>query len=259
MCIADKQLEELRSQVQGGFLIQSHKVEGGVHHFCFPSLEHNYTLGVPESPALRTFLESPEFQDALLVPVTIGVAMLDIVGFSSQPDDVQFKMIVRYQCLVHAALKGKSIRKMISIGDGTIFIFDEDHIGNMPQWLYEIDHELAGYNLDFGNDGVPQIEGRIGLHVGEAYRIKDVNGEENYIGTAVNLAQRVSTCVPTGRDGEQAPFDLQSTIYVSAAAYKVFAQKGIPQGFVFNDAGVKTVKHGEKIHVYAMQKYTDDT
>ena len=256
MGIANRQLEELRSQIQAGFLIDTHQLQNSVHYFHFPALEHTYTLRVPDSPDLQAFMASPAYQDALMVPVTVGAALLDIVGFSSQPNDVQFKMIVRYQSLIRAALKGKNVRKLISIGDGTIFVFDEASISTMPKTLFELDHELAGFNLDFGNDGVPEINRRIGVHISLAYRIKDINGDENYIGTAMNLAQRVSTCVPTGEDEENTPFDLRSTIYVSAEACQAFQQNGLPPDFVLNDAGDKPIKDGQTFHVFAMQKAT---
>ena len=256
MSVASRQLEELRSQIRAGFLVDEHREEGGVHYFHFPALEHTYSLGVPASPALQEFMASQEYQDAVMVPVTVGVALLDIVGFSNQPDDVQFKMIMRYQSLIRAAIKGKAIRKLISIGDGTIFVFEEASIPAMPQTLFDLDHELAGFNLDFGNDGVPEINRRIGVHVGTAYRIRDINGDENYIGTAMNLAQRVSTCVPTGEAAEKAAFELQSTIYVSDDAREAFAKAGLPLGFVLNDAGSRAIKHGQTIHVFAMQKHT---
>ena len=167
------------------------------------------------------------------------------------------KMIVRYQCLARDALKRTAPRKLISIGDGTIFVFDETAMKEVPEYLLAIDHALAGFNLDFMGDGVPEINWRIGVHVGNAYVFKDINGEDNYIGTGVNLAQRVSTCVPDhGQAG--VPFELDSTIYVSQAARDAFLTAGVGPNIEFHDAGDHTVKKTHVGHVFAMRKITYD-
>lgn len=259
MRIEEERTQELKDQIAHGFKISNHSFSDGVHKFIIPALEYdNYEIAIPDGPFVQEFIESDEFVQAQMTAQTFGVALLDIVGFSRNPDEVQLKMIVRFQCEVRKVLKDRRIRSTISIGDGTIFIFEEDEIPNMPQCLYEIDHALAGFNLDFRADGVPEINRRIGVHVGSAYIFKDINGVTNYIGSAINLAQRVSTCVPVPGD-RPVQFFANSTVYVSEDAYNAFRAGGCESEFHFEDAGEHKIKHGDTIRVYAMNKVTVET
>jgi len=255
MGVAQDQLQQLVDQVNAGFLIQGYRKEGGVHHFVLPALEYDsYTISVPDSPDVRSFVASDQFSRARMQPIKLGVALLDLVGFSANPEDVQFKLIVRYQCQVRRAVSRFAISKMISIGDGTIFVFEADSIKQMPEFLIALDHAISSFNLDWKWDGVPEIVHRIGVHVGTGYRFIDINGDTNYVGPGVNLAQRVSTCVPDSAGGVD--FDLNSPIYVSEAAKQEFELSALPDGVQFNDAGVRDAKHGVRIHVFAMVRIT---
>ena len=255
MSVTERELDKLRELLSQGHKVAKYEAQGGVCYFILPTLEYaDEQIHVPSGPPLEGFLKSKEFADALLRPVRVAVALLDIVGFSGQPDDVQLAMIVRYQCLVRSAVRGARVRKLISIGDGTVFVFDETAVRDVPGWLFATNHALAGFNLDFAADGAPTIAWRMGVHVGSAYVFRDINGDENYIGTAVNLAQRVSTCVPRAAEEAGSP-DLDSTIYVSQAARDAFTDAGVTE-FEFCDAGQKTVKGACLGHVYAMTKLT---
>lgn len=258
MSVATDRMDALRSKIEDGFLIQGHFEKDGVHHFVLPALEYdNYLISVPDCQEVRTFLASGAFQRAQMRPVKLGVALLDLVGFSGNPDEVQLKLIVRYQCEARKAASGFSVSKMISIGDGTIFVFEGDAIHQMPDFLIVLDHAIAGFNLDWKWDGVPEIERRVGVHVGSGYCFRDINGEINYVGTGVNLAQRVSTCVPD--PGAHAPFDLNSPVYVSEAAKQEFESHPLPSGVRFNDAGIRDCKHGLRIRVFAMMVRSNGT
>jgi len=247
-------LGELRDRIDDGALISDVSLVDGEYKFVVPALEAKYEVIIPDGPHVKEFVGSPEYNDALMVPETLGVALLDLVGFSLHPDDVQLKIIVRYQCEVRKALHGRSVRATISIGDGTVFVFEEAAIPQMPECLFEIDHALAGFNLDFKWDGIPEMSWRVGVHVGQAFLFRDINRQENFVGSALNIARRVSDCVP--EPGQQDSFETDSTIYVSEDAHETFKASGLPEGIQFTDVGVCTVKHGEKIRVFAMHKVT---
>lgn len=253
MELSKKLLKNLKNQLDAGFLISDWSFEKGIYYFTLPALEYeNYSMGIPESPEVKSFVESKKFKDFLMKPRKVGVALLDLIGFSSNTDDIQLKMIVRYQCEIRKT--NIPCSKLISIGDGTIFIFEEPHIQDMPKYLFKIDHAIAGYNLDFGLDNVPNISHRIGVHVGKAYLFKDINGDKNYIGSGINMAQRVSTCVPDVINSDVA-LEANSTIYLSDEAYKEFT-KTTNNEITYYDQGEREVKHGIKIRVYSMQKIT---
>ena len=125
----------------------------------------------------------------------------------------------------------------------------------MPECMLAIDHAIAGFNLDFKWDGVPEILHRMGAHVGMGYCFRDINGDQNYVGTGINMAQRVSTLVPN-LDDPQIPLELKSPIYVSGEAKGEFESRGLPPDIGLYDAGMQTVKHGATIHAYAMHRVT---
>lgn len=181
------------------------------------------------------------------------MALLDLVGFSKNTDEIQLKLIVRYQCEVRKALRDFEVARTLSIGDGTIFIFEGDQILRMPDCILAIDHAIGGFNLDNRGNGVPEISHRIGVHVGSAYYFLDYNQTPNYIGSGVNIAQRVSTCVPTERTPD---FHANSTIYVSDDAKNEFERNGVPDYIDFYDVGPQKVKHDEYVHAYAMWRTT---
>lgn len=90
-----EQLDRLEEQLNAGFLVSQYWEKDGVYHFALPALEYsNYIISIPDSPAVRRFVESPSFQRALMHPLNVGVVLLDLVGFSTNPDDTQLKMIV---------------------------------------------------------------------------------------------------------------------------------------------------------------------
>jgi len=252
-------LNNLREQIASGFLIAEHREEGGVHHFILPALEYNaYTISIPDGAEVRKYIASDEFARAKMVPIKIGVALLDLVGFSANADEVQLKMIVRYQCEVRKAIGKFSVTRMLSIGDGTIFIFEDNAISSMPECMMAIDHAIAGFNLDSKWDGVPEIIHRMGAHVGMGYCFRDINRDQNYIGTGVNMAQRISTLVPD-MDDQSICFELRSPIYVSIDAKAEYENRGLPAGIRFFDAGVQPVKHGIRVHVYALCRETKES
>lgn len=258
MSSAKELLCKPKEQLDAGFKIAGYEAKDGVHHFTVPALEYSaYTISIPDDQEVKAFVASEEFSQAKLAPIKVGVALLDLVGFSTHPDEVQLHLLVRYQCFARDLARRHQVDKMISIGDGTIFVFEEPAIASMPEFLLELDHELAGYALDWKHDGVPEIDRRVGVHVGNAYCFRDINHEYNYVGTGINLAQRVSACVPSRTDSALS-LRLQSPIYVSAEAKREFEWLVLPPGVGFADAGEKEAKHGVRIHAYAMFREPPD-
>ena len=255
MGVSQSQLQLLKSQVNAGFKISHYNFENGNHNFILPSLERDCDITIPDSKDVQNYLKSEEFENSRLLLKKFCFAYLDLVRFSTYSDETQFKMIVRYQCEIRRALKKIKYEKLISIGDGTIFVFPERVIPRIPDYLLNIDLAISGYNLDFARDTGIDISIRIGVHVGNAYVFKDINGENNYVGTGINLSQRVSTFVPTKLDRRR-NFEASYPIYVSESAYQEFRKYCSEEEYSFWDAGNKKDKHGNKIHCYAFHKIT---
>lgn len=160
-------------------------------------------VGVPQSKELDIFLQSPEYQDALLEPMTVAVAVVDLIRFSSAPTVKQYMKIARYQNVVREAVASNGLEALISIGDGTMFVWRESAFAGVMQHVLRVARALDQFNAAFADS---QLLWRMGVHVGQAYRFRDINGQRNLVGDGLNLAQRVSVTVD-----DQAIMDRQQT------------------------------------------------
>lgn len=252
MNFAKECIQNLKNQINNGFLISDWYKDGNKYIFIIPALEHsNYTIGVPDGKEVEDFFASEIFKKGLMKPVNVGIILIDLIGFSKNPDDTQLKMIVRYQCEVRKAIKEYDVSSLISIGDGTILVFEENNIKDLVNCLLEIKKKITEFNSNFNSNNIPEIDYRIGVHIGNAFRYKDINKEYNYVGTGINIAQRVSTCVPSSNEKNKSN-KLNSHIYVSKEAKNELNKYPIPKSVSFFDAREREVKHKVKIHVYAL-------
>ncbi|MCK4546150.1 MAG: adenylate/guanylate cyclase domain-containing protein [Candidatus Eisenbacteria sp.] len=249
---AAQQLEELRAAINDGFLILEYSTKDGMYLFRLPGHEYGfYLITVPDCTELQGFLASSQYRDALMKPEKIGAVLLDLVGFSMNPDETQLKMIVRYQCKIRESLRTCEVARLISTGDGMVIVFDQDQIGGMLKCVQSLDRGIARYNDEFFEMAVKPLVHRIGVHIGEAYLFRDVKRELNYVGGGINFAQRMSTLVPD--PGDTTPTQEEgSRICVSEGAYKIFVAAGVPAGTAFSKIGPKVGKHGERLVGYAM-------
>lgn len=244
-------LAQLREQLSAGFLIGYYEFRNGKHCFGLPALEfNNYLICIPDCDEVKNFVESEDFNRYQMQPKKFGVIFLDLVGFSDYDDETQFKIIVRYQCEVKRIIGQMKIEKCISIGDGTIFIIEDKNIGLIPKYANDIYCSLQDYNAQFLKESGTRIRCRIGVHVGYAYVYYDINKQINYVGSGINIAQRVCSCVPSPDDNTIREEE-KSPIYVSKAAYEQFVERGLSKKFEFKDLGERKIKRGS-LHVYAL-------
>jgi hypothetical protein len=188
MSVAEWQLGQLRQQLAAGFTISDYWSRGDAVVFVLGGLEMPWAVAVRHSPQLLHFMTSEEFLLAQRQECRVTAALLDIIRFSSPSTAFQYDLIVRYQCIIRQAMSTRC--HLIPIGDGTVFVWEGDNTGVMP-CLVNIYRAIEDYNNSFEET----ILWRMGVHVGAAFRFRDINGCINYVGEGLNLAQRVSATV----------------------------------------------------------------
>jgi len=256
MGYAHDELMNLKQQINSGFLISAYDYdkEKDWHCFIIPGLGRDWNICIPDCPEILEYMDSKVFKDSLMVKKKYGVILIDLIGFSQLPIEFQLKMVVRYQCELRRAIRSheSAIERYLSIGDGTVLLFDESNIHHMLDIVISIDDTLKDYNATCLDADKPIIKKRIGVHIDYLYKYKDINKDINYVGPAINIAQRVSTCVPDLGDNSKSVKE-KSSIYVSREAFEKFSKLNISSKYLFFNLGLRDVKHG-KIHIYALHK-----
>ena len=163
------------------------------------------------------------------------VLFMDIVGYSKLTMDQQREYLRKLQEGVRntAAFQlAQSEGKLISLptGDGMALVFFED-----PELPVRCAVELS-CALSQKHD---EIKLRMGIHTGPVYRVADINAARNVAGGGINIAQRVMDCGDAGH------------ILVSHTMAEVLLQLDAWSNSV-HDLGELEVKHGVRLHIYAL-------
>src|SRR5689334_22641734 len=167
-----------------------------------------------------------------------SVLFMDIVGYSLETMERQSLLLQQLQTVVRDTDEFKRAverNHLISLptGDGMALVFFENP--TVPvECALSVCRALAKY---------PDLKLRIGVHTGPVYRVADINANMNVAGGGINMAQRVMDCGDAGH------------ILMSSAVADVLQHlAGWPEHLT--DLGEHAVKHGVKIHLYAL--CTDD-
>jgi len=123
--------------------------------------------------------------------------------------------------------------KYISTGDGMIVVFD-DHPENLIPIVFGIQDRLQELKRAEGR----VIGVRIGLHSGPIFKYTDINGNQNFAGSGMNLAQRVMSLGESGH------------ILASEEGYRHMGEAYSDLKSYFVLVGDREVKHGEVIKIY---------
>jgi len=119
------------------------------------------------------------------------IVMIDIVGYSTQSEEGQFREITHLTEVVRnteAIRKTKtSERIFLPTGDGMAVGFT-----GFPARALELASQI---HTAYGQD---RHKLKIGIHSGIAFEIEDINGNRNIAGSGINLAQRVLSCCRGG-------------------------------------------------------------
>ncbi len=176
----------------------------------------------PQSPETRTFI--------------CTVVFVDLVGYSERAVTQQ-GMLKRYlneiigRSLTHV---GESDRMALDTGDGAALCF----FGDPEDALFAAANLREAVATDPGPAG-GQV--RIGINLGPARIVRDLNGNRNIIGDGINVAQRVM--------GFAAP----NQILVSRSFYEVVSHISHEHAQLFQYAGLHRDKHIREHELYEFQ------
>lgn len=164
------------------------------------------------------------------------VLMLDVVGYSKLPIDLQQRLVKELQDIVSLnaeVIRAQAVNKLIKIptGDGMALVFRGDP-QTPPRCAMELSLALRAN---------PRISLRMGLHSGPVYFVRDINDIENVAGDGINFAQRVMDCGDAGH------------ILLSHEMANTL-RKFSDWNTVLHDLGEVGVKHGVRVHLFNLYR-----
>jgi class 3 adenylate cyclase len=163
------------------------------------------------------------------------VVFVDVVGYSQQPVAQQVALKRHLNALIGRSLAhvAESDRMTIDTGDGAALCF----FGDPEDALFAAATLREAITVDPG----PNTQVRIGINLGPARVVRDLNGNRNVIGDGINVAQRVM--------GFAAP----NQILVSRSYYEVVSHISVEYAQLFQYAGLHRDKHIREHEVYEVQ------
>lgn len=164
--------------------------------------------------------------------VICSVVFADIVGYSEKSVAKQLAMKGWFNDITTQALKNTPVNERIILdtGDGVALCF----LGDPEEALFAANTlRVALVESDY-----PELSLRMGINLGPIKIVKDINGQPNVIGDAINVAQRVMS------------FSRPGQILVSRSYYEVVARLSEEYLKLFNYSGIHKDKHIREHEVY---------
>jgi class 3 adenylate cyclase len=163
------------------------------------------------------------------------VIFLDIVGYSKTLVAGQMALKQQLNTCIARAIEHVPMhdRLMLDTGDGAALCF----MGDPEDALFAALH-LRDTLATLGATQSNALLVRIGINLGPAKLIKDINGQLNVIGDSINVAQRVMN------------FSEPNQILVSRSFYEVISCLSQEYEQLFHYRGVRTDKHVREHAVY---------
>jgi hypothetical protein len=165
------------------------------------------------------------------------VLFLDVVGYTRQPVNKQIQVKKQFNQLLSDCLEavGEGERIILDTGDGAAVGFlqhPEDALEAAMQFRRTV---LANQHRDY-----PDLNARIGIHLGPINVIKDIKGQSNMVGDGINDAQRVMS------------FAGSDQIYISRSYYDFVSRLSDEYAELFEYRGSQKDKHGREHQVYEL-------
>jgi TolB-like protein/class 3 adenylate cyclase/Tfp pilus assembly protein PilF len=164
------------------------------------------------------------------------VLLIDVVGYSKLLNNEQIELLQELnqlvrgtECFRAAEACGKLTR--VPTGDGMALLFyrsPEEPV----RCALEISKALQEHR---------RIQLRMGVHSGPVNRITDVNDKTNFVGSGINVAQRVLDC------GDAGHILLSKHVTEDLAEYRHWQP-------YLHDLGECEVKHGLRLHLFNLYK-----
>lgn len=166
-----------------------------------------------------------------------SVVFLDIVNYSAKTVSEQISLKELFnECLVESLRPVPAAdRIVLDTGDGAAISF----LGNPDESLLvavDLNERFAASEQTTGL----RLDVRIGINLGPARLMTDVNGQLNVVGDGINVAQRVMTFARPG------------TVLVSRSFYEVVSRLADDYAVIFRHEGAHTDKHVREHDVYSV-------
>ncbi|GLR14896.1 hypothetical protein GCM10007907_36860 [Chitinimonas prasina] len=173
--------------------------------------------------------------DRLNKTLICSVVFLDIVEYSRQPVSTQMRLKEAFNSLLSKALQDIAVsdRIIIDTGDGAAISFLGD-----PEDALFVAISLRDAVLHNNDPNFPRFAIRIGINLGPAKLVKDINGQLNLLGDGINASQRVMSFAEPG------------CILVSRSYYEVVSCLSDEYAQLFQYEGSRTDKHVREHEVY---------
>jgi class 3 adenylate cyclase len=163
------------------------------------------------------------------------VVFLDMVGYSNTPVSQQIAMKEQLNTFIARAIEpvATNDRLILDTGDGAALCF----IGDPEDALFAA-LNLRNALIDQQHAQTVPLLVRIGINLGPAKLVKDINGQLNIIGDGINVAQRVMN------------FAEPNQILVSRSFYEVISCLSQEYAQLFHYRGLRKDKHIREHAVY---------
>jgi class 3 adenylate cyclase len=161
--------------------------------------------------------------------VVCSVLFLDIVEYSKQTVADQASLKERFNALLSESLESVAARDRVILdtGDGAAIAF----LGAPEDGLF------VALSIRDNAGGLPI---RMGINLGPARLVKDLNGQVNIIGDVINVAQRVMSFSDPGQ------------LLVSRSYFEVVSCLSSDYASLFTHEGSRTDKHVRAHEVYSV-------
>ena len=168
---------------------------------------------------------------------SVTVLFFDVVGYTKQPVNKQIEIKKRFNQVVSDCLATleDGERIILDTGDGAAIGFlqhPEDALEVAKRFRKTV---MANQHRDY-----PDLNVRIGIHLGPVTIVKDMNGQSNMVGDGINDAQRVMS------------FAGIDQIYISRPYYDFVSRLSDEYADLFQYRGLQKDKHGREHPVYEL-------
>lgn len=165
------------------------------------------------------------------------VLFFDVVGYTKLSVNKQIEVKSQFNRLVSDCLtaQGDGERLILDTGDGAAIGFMQH-----PEDALQVARLFRQTLTANQHNDYPELKVRIGIHMGPVNIVKDMNGQSNMVGDAINDAQRVMGFAGTDQ------------IFVSRAYYDFISRLSDAYADIFHYQGSQKDKHEREHHVYKL-------